>query len=236
MKPVRNNDAALHKVFMVGEQNFFPRRHEDQTGTAHHDLFFTPISICAAPMDWPNSLACRSRKKSRHIPLDTPPFFALILGLSVNTPYVIFDEPVLGLDAQHRELFYRLLVEKFMAQSCTILLSTHLISEVENLIDHTIILREGRILRNAPTEELLTSAYTLSGPAGLVEQYTEGKQILTSHSLGGLKTVTLQEESTEPLPAGLERSSMRLQDYFISLQEAEDGTTERKDANHVYES
>ena len=89
-----------------------------------------------------------------------------------------------------------------MAQSCTILLSTHLISEVENLIDHTIILREGRILRNAPTEELLTSAYTLSGPAGLVEQYTEGKQILTSHSLGGLKTVTLQEESTEPcLPA-----------------------------------
>lgn len=72
-----------------------------------------------------------------------------------------------------------------MAQSCTILLSTHLISEVENLIDHTIILREGRILRNAPTEELLTSAYTLSGPAGLVEQYTEGKQILTSHSLGG---------------------------------------------------
>lgn len=77
---------------------------------------------------------------------------------------------------------------------------------------------------------------TCSGPAGLVEQYTEGKQILTSHSLGGLKTVTLQEESTEPLPAGLERSSMRLQDYFISLQEAEDGTTERKDANHVYES
>ena len=142
----------------------------------------------------------------------------------------------MGLDAQHRELFYRLLVEKFMAQSCTILLSTHLISEVENLIDHTIILREGRILRNAPTEELPTSAYTLSGPAGLVEQYTEGKQILTSHSLGGLKTVTLQEESTEPLPAGLERSSMRLQDYFISLQEAEAGTTERKDANHVYES
>ena len=100
----------------------------------------------------------------------------------------------------------------------------------------SITLREGRILRNAPTEELLTSAYTLSGPAGLVEQYTEGKQILTSHSLGGLKTVTLQEESTEPLPAGLERSSMRLQDYFISLQEAEDGTAERKDANHVYES
>ena len=214
-QPVRNNDAALHKVFMVGEQNFFPEDMKIKRAL-HTMTYFYPDFDLRRAHGLAKQFGLSLKKK---IP-------ALSTGYS----------SILGLDAQHRELFYRLLVEKFMAQSCTILLSTHLISEVENLIDHTIILREGRILRNAPTEELLTSAYTLSGPAGLVEQYTEGKQILTSHSLGGLKTVTLQEESTESLPAGLERSSMRLQDYFISLQEAEDGTAERKDANHVYES
>lgn len=234
-QPVRNNDAALHKVFMVGEQNFFPEDMKIKRAL-HTMTYFYPDFDLRRAHGLAKQFGLSLKKKIPALSTGYSSIFRLILGLSVNTPYVIFDEPVLGLDAQHRELFYRLLVEKFMAQSCTILLSTHLISEVENLIDHTIILREGRILRNAPTEELLTSAYTLSGPAGLVEQYTEGKQILTSHSLGGLKTVTLQEESTEPLPAGLERSSMRLQDYFISLQEAEDGTTERKDANHVYES
>lgn len=234
-QPVRNNDAALHKVFMVGEQNFFPEDMKIKRAL-HTMTYFYPDFDLRRAHGLAKQFGLSLKKKIPALSTGYSSIFRLILGLSVNTPYVIFDEPVLGLDAQHRELFYRLLVEKFMAQSCTILLSTHLISEVENLIDHTIILREGRILRNAPTEELLTSAYTLSGPAGLVEQYTEGKQILTSHSLGGLKTVTLQEESTEPLPAGLERSSMRLQDYFSSLQEAEDGTTERKDANHVYES
>ena len=74
-QPVRNNDAALHKVFMVGEQNFFPEDMKIKRAL-HTMTYFTPISICAAPMDWPNSLACRSRKKSRHFPLDTPPFFA----------------------------------------------------------------------------------------------------------------------------------------------------------------
>ncbi|MFQ9412154.1 MAG: ATP-binding cassette domain-containing protein [Evtepia gabavorous] len=60
-QPVRNNDAALHKVFMVGEQNFFPEDMKIKRAL-HTMTYFTPISICAAPMDWPNSLACRSRK------------------------------------------------------------------------------------------------------------------------------------------------------------------------------
>lgn len=56
--------------------------------------------------------------------------FRLILGLSVNTPYVLFDEPVLGLDAQHRDLFYKLLVQKYAEHPCTMVVSTHLIAEV----------------------------------------------------------------------------------------------------------
>ena len=109
-----------------------------------------------------------------------------------------------------------------METSCTVVISTHLIAEVENLIDHTIILREGRILRDAPTEELVSGACTISGPAGLVEAYLAGREILTSHALGGLKSVTFQGALTDPLPVGLEQGRVSLQDYFISLQEAED--------------
>ena len=160
-QPVRNNDAALHKVFMVGEQNFFPEDMKIKRAL-HTMTYFYPDFDLRRAHGLAKQFGLSLKKKIPALSTGYSSIFRLILGLSVNTPYVIFDEPVLGLDAQHRELFYRLLVEKFMAQSCTILLSTHLISEVENLIDHTIILREGRILRNAPTEELLTSAYTLS--------------------------------------------------------------------------
>ena len=48
-----------------------------------------------------------------------------------------------------------------------------------------------------------------------------------SHSLGGLKTVSIQGQPETDLPLGLEVSRMSLQDYFISLQEATEREEER---------
>lgn len=232
---VQNNDRALHKVFLVGEQNFFPDDMKVKRAFRTMTYFYPDFDLERA-QELSQQFGLSLKKKIPALSTGYSSIFRLILGLNVNVPYVVFDEPVLGLDAQHRELFYRLLVERFVEQSNTFVLSTHLIDEVEHLIDHTIILREGRVLRNAPTEELVATACALSGPAGLVDQYVQGKKLLTSHSLGGLKTVVLQDALTQPLPAGLEQSTIRLQDYFISLQEAEDRKEERKDGIHGYES
>ena len=148
--------------------------------------------------------------------------FRLILGLSVNTPYVLFDEPVLGLDAQHRDLFYKLLVQKYAEHPCTMVVSTHLIAEVADLIEHTVIIRKGRILQDAPTEELTAACWAVSGPAGVVDSWAAGRDVFTSSVLGGLKTVCIRGGGTEDLPAGLERRRVGLQEYFISLMEEED--------------
>lgn len=229
---VHNNDEALHKVFLVGDQNLFPEDMKVQRALRTVPFFYPDFNLEKA-MDLAKQFGLPLKKKMPQLSTGYASIFRLILGLCVNAPYVLFDEPVLGLDAQHRELFYRLLVEAFMARPCTFLISTHLIDEVENLIDYTYILREGKLLRQGPTEELVGQAVCLSGPAGLVDEYTRDKTVLTSHSLGGLKTVTLQGTAEEPLPPGLEKSTMRLQDYFIRLQEAEDrATTRREEARH----
>ena len=225
---VHNNDEALHKVFLVGDQNLFPEDMKVQRALRTVPFFYPDFDLEKA-MDLAKQFGLPLKKKMPQLSTGYASIFRLILGLCVNAPYVLFDEPVLGLDAQHRELFYRLLVEAFMARPCTFLISTHLIDEVENLIDYTYILREGKLLRQGPTEELVGQAVCLSGPAGLVDEYTRDKTVLTSHSLGGLKTVTLQGTAEEPLPPGLEKSTMRLQDYFIRLQEAEDRAAARRE-------
>ena len=225
---VHNNDEALHKVFLVGDQNLFPEDMKVQRALRTVPFFYPDFDLEKA-MDLAKQFGLPLKKKMPQLSTGYASIFRLILGLCVNTPYVLFDEPVLGLDAQHRELFYRLLVEAFMARPCTFLISTHLIDEVENLLDYTYILREGKLLRQGPTEELVGQAVCLSGPAGLVDEYTRDKTVLTSHSLGGLKTVTLQGTAEEPLPPGLEKSTMRLQDYFIRLQEAEDRAAARRE-------
>ncbi|MCF0123069.1 MAG: ABC transporter ATP-binding protein, partial [Ruminiclostridium sp.] len=189
--PVKNNDAALRRIFMVGEQNFFPAE-----AKVNKIFKLVPLFYPTFDADYARNLAAQFglplNKRLTALSTGYASIFRLILGLSVNAPYVLFDEPVLGLDAQHRELFYRLLVEKYAEGHSTFLISTHLIAEVENLIEHTFILREGRVLRDAPTEDLLANAYSISGPAGLVDTYTADKTVLTGHNLGGLKTVSIQ--------------------------------------------
>lgn len=223
---VINNDKTLHKIFMVGEQNFFPDDMKVKRAFRVMTYFYPDFDLDYAKK-LSKEFGLDVRKKIPNLSTGYSSIFRLILGLAVNVPYLIFDEPVLGLDAQHRELFYRLLIEKVSENPATVILSTHLIAEVENLVDHTVILREGRVLRDAPTEELLSAACTLSGPAALVEEYTQGKEILASHSLGGLRSVTLQGALPDQLPPGLEKGKMSLQDYFVSLQEAEDRNDER---------
>lgn len=71
--------------------------------------------------------------------------FKNIMALSVNVPYVFLDEPVLGLDAYHRELFYRLLIEKYAQNPFTVVISTHLIEEVTNIVEHVIIIKTDRL-------------------------------------------------------------------------------------------
>lgn len=218
-EPVRNNDQALGSLFLVGEQNLFPEDVKVKRAFQTAATFYPDFDLEYA-LDLAKQFGLPLKKKITSLSTGYSSIFRLILGLSVNTPYILFDEPVLGLDAQHRDLFYRLLIEKYSQDPCTVLISTHLIAEVEHIVDHTIILREGRILRDAPTEDLMDNTYAVSGPAGMVDGYTEGKTLLSSHSLGGLKTVSIQGTPEGDLPLGLEVSRMSLQDYFISLQEA----------------
>ena len=213
--------VPLGKLFLVGEKNLYPddmkvKRALDTAAVFYPDFDRSYAESLAKQFELPLN------KKINGLSTGYGSIFRLILGLSVNTPYVLFDEPVLGLDAQHRDLFYKLLVQKYAEHPCTMVVSTHLIAEVADLIEHTVIIRKGRILQDAPTEELTAACWAVSGPAGVVDSWAAGRDVFTSSVLGGLKTVCIRGGGTEDLPAGLERRRMGLQEYFISLMEEED--------------
>ena len=83
------------------------------------------------------------RRKVKELSTGYSSILKCVVSLSVNTKYVIFDEPVLGLDANHRELFYTLLLKKYAETPFTAIISTHLIDEVANLIEDVIIIDNG---------------------------------------------------------------------------------------------
>jgi ABC-2 type transport system ATP-binding protein len=220
-EPCGDNDLALSKIYMLGEKNLYgdDGRVKKALEAAAH---FYPGFQMEQAMAMAKRFGLNSRKKISSLSTGYASIFKLIIALNVNTPYLLLDEPMLGLDAQNRDLFYKMLVKKYAEQPCAMIISTHLIAEVANLIEHTVIIRNGRIIENRPSEELLTAGYTVSGPAATVDSYLVGKQVLSQSSLGGLKTACLAGQPEAKLPDSLEAGKLNLQDYFIQLMNKEE--------------
>lgn len=214
-------DRALGKVYMMAEQNLFPDSMKVK-GALKITADFIPSFDLELAMELAQKFGLPMNKKVKALSTGYSSILRLVLALSAGTPYVIFDEPVLGLDAQHRDMFYRLLMEHCGGGGQTVILSTHLIQEAAPLIEHAVIIKGGKILRDASAEELTGAAHTVSGPAGLVDGYIAGRQVLNTTAIGGLKTACVEGEPDARVPAGLEVSAMGLQDYFISLMNEED--------------
>lgn len=78
---------------------------------------------------------------------------ALALTLSRNARLIVLDEPLNGVDPVAREQILGAIVRSF-SQESTILVTSHLINEVENILDEAYFLKDGRIVLHGSTEDL----------------------------------------------------------------------------------
>lgn len=79
--------------------------------------------------------------------------FEVIMALAQGADYILMDEPFAGNDVFNREDFYKVLSGILEPQE-TVLLSTHLLEEVEQFIGRAVLISRGRIVGDASAEEL----------------------------------------------------------------------------------
>ncbi|HJH00786.1 MAG TPA: ABC transporter ATP-binding protein [Aerococcus urinaeequi] len=77
----------------------------------------------------------------------------LLLGLTLNSDYLIMDEPFSGVDIFTREEIANVFTSKLMAGR-GVLISTHEINEIETLVDRVVMLKDRRIIQDFYTEDL----------------------------------------------------------------------------------
>ncbi|KQO10815.1 ABC transporter ATP-binding protein [Paenibacillus sp. Leaf72] len=157
----------------------------------------------------------------------------IIVGLASRAPLTIFDEPYLGLDAVARNLFYDHLLTDYAEHPRTVVLSSHLIDEVSQLLEHVIVIDKGSILINEDAELLRGRAYTVAGSASEVESFLIGKTVISREPFGALLSATVDGtlssgDRKQATARGLEFGSVSLQQLIIHLT---NGKTERKAAD-----
>ena len=102
-------------------------------------------------------------------------------ALAVQTEILLMDEPSNGMDITSKKIFRQLLM-KYCGEEQYIIISTHLVSDVENIIDHLIILADNENVFNASSSEI-TNRYTF-GTSSSAED-----ALYAEKSAGGYKVI-----------------------------------------------
>ena len=79
--------------------------------------------------------------------------FEVVMALSQGADYILMDEPFAGNDVFNREDFYKVLLG-ILEEHETVLLSTHLLEEVQHFISRAVLIRKGELVGDCTIEEL----------------------------------------------------------------------------------
>jgi ABC-2 type transport system ATP-binding protein len=152
----------------------------------------------------------------------------VIIGLASRAPLTIFDEVYLGMDAPSRDIFYKELLEDQENHPRVIILSTHLVSEMDYLFDEVIMIDEGKLMLQEDYDSLLSKGAKITGSASVVDDFVQSKQQINVEQLGNTKAVTIygelsKTERTIAVDKGLEIAPISLHELFVHLtKEVED--------------
>lgn len=212
------NEKALSKLFLVNSDNFYPKYMSVEKAFRLTKSFYKEFDLEKA-RDFSKLFALRTSSRIGALSTGYQTIFKDILALSMDLPYIFMDEPALGLDANHRELLYRLLVTEYAEKPRTYVLSTHLIDEIANVIENVVILDEGKILTDETCENLLSRGYTATGLQAQIETFVADKTVIGKTKLGTFVSVNVLDENgrTNSVPEGIEITPLDLQKLFVAM-------------------
>jgi ABC-2 type transport system ATP-binding protein len=146
-----------------------------------------------------------------------------IIAMASGKDILLLDEPVLGFDPVMRKVFYDLLGESSAAARKTVIVSTHIIDEIEKTAERLIILDKGSLKLCCDMVEIDEKAYCVTGLAETVRAVTEGLNVMAETKAGGFISRYIYDRRIE---AGEEYSlsSLGLTDFFVNFVGDEQNT------------
>jgi ABC-2 type transport system ATP-binding protein len=162
------------------------------------------------------------RKKYRALSRGYESILRIIIGLASRSEITIFDEPVLGLDAAVRDLFYRELIEDYAKYPRTFIISTHLIEESADVFDEAIMIKDGRLIDQSSVESLKEKAHYVSGRSDIVDGAASGLNVIYTEVVANVKICAVYQDIDEDKlkslrQLGLDISPIPVQKLFIYL-------------------
>jgi ABC-2 type transport system ATP-binding protein len=173
----------LYKQFRVEEMLKWGEKLNSSWDMANATRWLTDLDI---PLDWKVSLLSSGQQAQ----------VALAVCMGKSSDLLLLDEPLASLDPLARQGVTQMLLDSVAEKGTTVVLSSHIVSELEPICDYLIILSKSKVQVSATTESLLASHHLLVGPQG-----SRGFDAVTivSSKIAGRQATLLAEGDPGPL-------------------------------------
>ena len=139
----------------------------------------------------------------------------LSIIMSIDAKLLVLDEPTLGLDIIFRKEFYANLLNDYFDEERTILVTTHQVEEIENLLTDIMFINDGRILLDSPMETL-GDTYVEVATSGEEADRARGLGPIAENQMFGKSIMLFEGVSREHLAGLGELRTPSVADLFVA--------------------
>ncbi len=145
----------------------------------------------------------------------------LLLTLARDVDVLLLDEPTLGLDIVFRKEFYDLLLGEFYDETKTVIISTHQVAEIENILQDVIFIDKGKILLHDSIDALKDQWKIIEVPRSREDELLACNPRSVTHSLGKVSGLV---EGTPVIPQAL-ATIPSIADIFVAVVNPKTGVS-----------
>lgn len=217
MNPRRERSRLLERVSFIADTAILPRWLKVQNALRYMEQVHPRFDRAKAEAFLKRTDIKRdSRVRELSKGMMTQLHLALIMA--IDSKLLVLDEPTLGLDILYRKQFYRALLDDYFDEQKTILVTTHQVEEIENLLTHVVFIKNGKLCLQAEMDDL-EHRYT--------ELHVSQEQVLAAQALNpihsrpvlGGRAMIFENVARAQLEALGETRTPTLADLFVAKME-----------------
>ncbi len=150
---------------------------------------------------------------------------ALTLALARRPRLLVLDEPMAALDPIARHDFMASVMAATAADGVSVVLSSHVLAELERVADYLILVSRGRVRVAGEVGDLLASHLVLTGPAAEGGELRAGRPVVHARAADGQVHLLVRAAAAGPVPSGWQVHPAGLEELVLGyLRETADGT------------
>ncbi len=192
MTPGQRRPAFLQQIYYLAEEIYVPdiRARDYVRNTAR----FYPNFDHEQLHDFLKDFDVPEDRRLTQLSLGEQKKFMIAFALACNTQLLIMDEPTNGLDIPSKAKFRKVIANAFSPDRCMVI-STHQVRDLDNLIDSVLILHNRKIILNKSYEELGQQLYF-----GLLNGEFQGTSLYHEETLRGTVGIGVNDQNLHSKP------------------------------------